>query len=1126
MDATNLSKHVSELATPHKVLNSQDVSRAAKLCEVVKHYLTNKAKSMVASASGRAVLYSYGSDGTPMLTRASFSSTLGGHTVRRYAGKSVEFLVERGFVKTTDGVGEPIVASLSRDPVPLLHGKTSWHIFPPACAFFPLLQRLGHRGIAVSHYCFDRAIYEPMMVKLRQRHAMFHALQRQNPASEWSPVDECLDWVLGTPCANHDCQNGLKWSLKAVLDDLDPAQVVHSLHIAIASVRNGFDLLHAHLGAFVAGAIDFWENNQETPEEDTIYQFWLCIGVDAEIAQILAELNLFWSGGKLRVAKGRRDDPMLLEKVTHCILHVCRFKQFTDSRWITMGESSRSLLAAMCLGLQGWVQYTRKDPRASDYYLHGFSHLQPNVLLYCAVAALASPVCDAVLMELLHDDRLAKRAGDIKEAMGSEIQWIADIGDFSWERVASVLGGASTPAKLRHRTVVAAGTIGAFLHKRFLSASLSYPWCLASGDIFANLERLAAEEEPVDPTAAKIHRLLRLGYNRHALVQGVERMADARWTTTAQEQGHGSGAAMRKAHSTYSQETLAVRAMLHMVRPLFQEPSLDPKLSQAEQKIARLEKKSPNKVSARQAFFAELVAAAKEGAKRAGPLARSWYQDLMRKHGQLFQALSRADKEVYEAKALSMRRVSEEAVQEEVAYTVAQQRLIKQRLSDEAVQKNQMLLMSSCRLSQADFEAIAIMFNSASFSKAAVAAMREKAQTAPFPPSSQLQGQLAAFSGESQGRDAPTAEWAKDVCRHRENFKGCAIVSGNGAGQTAFLFLMAMQRPFWAAFVPMAPVHHALPVLPTPSPSFSQGLSELPPDFGFEASIGEVVFDSGVRVESLADLYVLPHCLVLEGGKVVSNGSLHPFAEFVDSLGPPPAPPKQQGAAPENEAENPAPATSNPKLEVSFAWLRHYATEDRQEPEGSVSEPSASSSSPPPKQPSYLTEEDMNEAFALLEAKRAEWKQELASSPENFKTSISGGAWSMASKGLAADSVKAAASGSVAKDWCKRYGLPQATTFSYRKYTEKVATALALHWCQRLQYFFDLSRDLPEGCTFTKGDVQGAPDVEDVSKLLEDVVRTSPAWQRWEQKVAEIRALAPKSPKGKRGSGAASSSGR
>ena len=118
--------------------------------------------------------------------------------------------MDRGFVKTTDGVGEPIVASLSRDPVPLLHGKTSWHIFPPACAFFPLLQRLGHRGIAVSHYCFDRAIYEPMMVKLRQRHAMFHALQRQNPASEWSPVDECLDWVLGTPCANHDCQNGLK----------------------------------------------------------------------------------------------------------------------------------------------------------------------------------------------------------------------------------------------------------------------------------------------------------------------------------------------------------------------------------------------------------------------------------------------------------------------------------------------------------------------------------------------------------------------------------------------------------------------------------------------------------------------------------------------------------------------------------------------------------------------------------------------------------------------------------------------------------------------------------------------------------------------------------------------------
>jgi len=77
MDASNLSKQVLELATPHRVLSSQDVSKAAKLCEVVKQYLTNKAKSVVAAASGRAVLFSYGSDGTPMLTRACFKSTLG-----------------------------------------------------------------------------------------------------------------------------------------------------------------------------------------------------------------------------------------------------------------------------------------------------------------------------------------------------------------------------------------------------------------------------------------------------------------------------------------------------------------------------------------------------------------------------------------------------------------------------------------------------------------------------------------------------------------------------------------------------------------------------------------------------------------------------------------------------------------------------------------------------------------------------------------------------------------------------------------------------------------------------------------------------------------------------------------
>ena len=82
--------------------NSTEEREAFKLVEVVKDYMLSRAKKFVADCDGRAVLFSYGSDGTPLLTRANFSHVLDGEEGReeRWQGRGVP---DRAGVPALDG---------------------------------------------------------------------------------------------------------------------------------------------------------------------------------------------------------------------------------------------------------------------------------------------------------------------------------------------------------------------------------------------------------------------------------------------------------------------------------------------------------------------------------------------------------------------------------------------------------------------------------------------------------------------------------------------------------------------------------------------------------------------------------------------------------------------------------------------------------------------------------------------------------------------------------------------------------------------------------------------------------------------------------------------------------------
>ena len=154
MDGASLRALLASFAKPYKVFNRDDELTCHKLCAVAWHHQVEKAKDLVRRAADMPELYSYGSDGTPMLTRSTISSKwLDGSTTLRRPGRAVEFNLERAFLKAASA--SAIVSETTALFKPPSHpwtraravGKSS-----PRRASFPHVEAArppGHQHIAL-----------------------------------------------------------------------------------------------------------------------------------------------------------------------------------------------------------------------------------------------------------------------------------------------------------------------------------------------------------------------------------------------------------------------------------------------------------------------------------------------------------------------------------------------------------------------------------------------------------------------------------------------------------------------------------------------------------------------------------------------------------------------------------------------------------------------------------------------------------------------------------------------------------------------------------------------------------------------------------------------------------------
>lgn len=220
-----------DLCKVGKTLSKGEERLLDQLVEVLKHHLRQKCLSLLREAGGEAVLYSYSADSTPLKVASTRTHTAAGTQVVRKGKASEDFLLQRGFIKTTSATGEQRVAFLLSDILPLSKGKKAGHIFAAAARFFPILRKAGHVGICISHVCADRALFSSLDRMFSQRLSAYYRPGVGPDLGEERFMLELTDWSVGTGCCAHDMQNALKWALASVATPED-IQQLHSCRIA------------------------------------------------------------------------------------------------------------------------------------------------------------------------------------------------------------------------------------------------------------------------------------------------------------------------------------------------------------------------------------------------------------------------------------------------------------------------------------------------------------------------------------------------------------------------------------------------------------------------------------------------------------------------------------------------------------------------------------------------------------------------------------------------------------------------------------------------------------------------------------------------------------------------------
>lgn len=528
MDALS---YIVAYARPSFVCAWRDLGRVNKLAEICKFLLRCFALRFLKDHSEEAVLITFGSDCTPLLSRTRHSSTWQHLTVKRSGRSGGDWLVQRCFLLAGSGAR----AAHFTEPR-LLQDKTAWAHFTAFRELLPLPRECGHTGLVVHHYVYDRAVSSAMWRHHRQLLEARRLHEEMTMDIGQARLSSLLSWATCSSCVNHDAHNSLKWGVLSFYDSKD---TLRSLFICIESLRQSYDELVAHAPGWISRSLRY--EAMQTPE--TWRLLWVMLGFASDWVEQLVDLELRYESGVLKVHPRWQHHPDLPDMVMNVMLHIWQWRRFSDSRWISLGGSCRSLLGSLLVGLKDFVGEVLQQPGVSTFYLKGFNFLDQDASSLCALVAVSSFVSDSVLGELMVDDRLPKIYDQLMEELKTEVSYVHNLPFDVLKCVAGAVG--MNPFQLQNEACSSALTQAGFFVHRTRDARKP-PWSILAKPPGEALDELWRAPRPCDETLGKLWELLQMEYPRPVLERGLWLMSMAPWSSTPVEQGHAAASGLIK----------------------------------------------------------------------------------------------------------------------------------------------------------------------------------------------------------------------------------------------------------------------------------------------------------------------------------------------------------------------------------------------------------------------------------------------------------------------------------------------------------------------------------------------------------------------------------------------------
>lgn len=1057
--ATALHPAVASLlsfAKPGASLSDRSDRRdVQRLSEVSKAFLQGKVHDLIsAHANDKPLVRSYSSDGTPILLNRAWTRMLGSRVIHRHGKASQEYMVERTFYRGANAEGEELTAVVFRDPFALSDGKTGWHLMACQLEASPSLRALGFHGPAINHYVWDRGCYSVLNRLVRKWHQKENADNNRVTAN----LEALLNFTVTRADVLHDIANAFAWGMKP----FSSSDVMKDIFVGISSIRNAYNIIMEHVVSWLPSVLIFVV---ETESPEVLTELWQSLGLEDDIICLLVRYRLLWFDGALIVSADFQDDPELINELVAVLMAVWRFVFFTESRYLTIGASARTVISALLTGIGSLIGYCRSVKHCSEYYIHGFDRLGRSVRSVLTIAALGSGPAESLLDELMADDRVMRHLEHLEETVSTEMAALHNLSDRFFELVSSVTD--CTPVELRSKVVCTATSSASFIDFKIFAETRRYPFCLCKGDMSLNLATLAAGVRPTHESVAdQMWQLLQFDYPASALIEVLQSISDLPWSSMAVEQAHAGAAVVMRYHPDLHEDSMMCRSMLYQMRALVTSDENSRRIARLQLSIGRIRHARPRHAGGRQLFLKEAMDAARGILPFGQGLSMDARKLIMQTHSAQYFSLDAGRRAVYEERAREIGERAAEQLLDDVLDLETQIDLIGARSKVDARMANPWR-MTACTLSQADKDHFEALCASPRFSRTNVDALRRKAALPPAPVDYRVRLELVQFPLH-QLPEVLSPRWVAEVCVHREYFGLHAFVlrSDVPVGDVQyFAFMFAYQSPYLLSLAKLERRDYASSI----AENGGFGMEALASHWDYEFNFVGPFLHSTLDVFDWDEdrIEVLPGLVFLHGKGVASHSTPVPLRVFLDSL-----PQPRKGIAASVAVARPGGRSASATLVAENSWVmaymddgnrilnKHGGGEHRQQE--ALSDHEEDQEEDP-----FADAEVIAEVFEVMANAASEAKADHMGS---FCVAPLGGQWTSANLGVAMDAWQGKACGKDPAYWCKLYCMQATMRFDLSLYGNQGALACARYFVQKMCFLYRLWVDGGAEIPFTYSD--------------------------------------------------------